>query len=337
VKQQRNVGNNQSPIRRRDLIALLGTAVAWPRAAAAQGTARRPIVGLLSPVSEEAVRPVTAAFRARLAELGYVEGRDVDLATRYATRPDRDAGLRLGAELLALPPAVVVAVGFDMTLAVHQLTSSVPVVFTDMRDDPVALGLAASFPHPGGNMTGFMISSTDAIAGKQLALLKEMAPSIVRVDALLRATDTATPPVIAGAGRGLNLTIRIFPITRGEELAPIIAGAMGNTDAFLMTGPLFASMRNEIVALVAQTRLPAVYGARQLVAAGGLMSYGRNDLKIWAGTAEYVAKILGGAKPGDLPIQTPALYELVINAKTAKALGLPIPPLLLARADDVIE
>ena len=325
---------------RRAFIAALGGAAAWPLVARGQTAERhRPLVGLLFPASEEVVRPYIAAVRARLAELGYVEGRDYELAIRNAPLPDRDAGLRLGAELLALSPAVIVTgAPKPVILAFHQLTSSVPVVMVNLNDDPVVLGIATSIARPGGNMTGFMRSSAPAIVGKQLELLKELTPSIVRVDALLSATDVATARLIPDAARNLNLTIRTFPIGRGEEFAPVITGTEGNADALLFgTGPLFNTMRREIAALAAGTRLPAVYHDRENVFAGGLMSYGSSVQKNYASAAEYVAKILGGARPGDLPIQQPTIYDLVINLKTAKALGLTIPSGVLARADEVIE
>jgi putative tryptophan/tyrosine transport system substrate-binding protein len=326
-------------MKRRAFIAALGGAAAWPLVARAQGIERRPVVGLLSPASAEAVRPYVAAIRARLAELGYVDGRNYELVIRNAPLPDRDAALRLGAELLALSPAVIMmGAPKPWITAIRQLTSSVPVVFVNFNDDPVALGIAASIAHPGGNMTGFMLSSDRAIVGKQLELLKELTPPTARVDALFEAQNVASERLAQDAARILNLSIRTFFIAHGEELAPMIASAEGNADGLLFgAGPLFNTMRRDITMLVARTRLPAVYHDRELVVAGGLMSYGSSIQKNYAAAAEYVAKILGGAKPGDLPIQQPAIYDLVINAKTASILGLSIPPTLLARADEVIE
>ena len=241
-------------MRRREFIGVLGSAAAWPLVARAQRTDRRPLVGLLFPASEEVVRPYIAAVRARLAELGYVEGRDYELAIRNAPLPDRDDALRLGAELLALSPAVIVTgAPKPVILAFHQLTSSVPVVMVNLNEDPVALGIAASIARPGGNVTGFMRSTDPAIVGKQLELLKELTPSIVRVDALLSATDGATERLIPDAARNLNLTVRTFSIAGGDELAPIIAATESNADALLFgAAPLFNTMRREIAALVAR-------------------------------------------------------------------------------------
>ena len=326
-------------MKRREFITALGGAAVWPAATRAQGTVRRPVVGYLSPASEEVAQPYIAAVRARPAELGYVEGRNYELALRYAPLPNREAALRLGAELLTLSPAVIVMGSpKPMILAIHELTVSVPVVFVNLIEDPVALGLATSIARPGGNMTGFMLSSDTAIVGKQLALLRELTPSIGRVDALFPVQDVASERFVKDAAPNLNLSIRTFFIGHGEEIAPIVAAAEGNADAFLFgAGPLFNTMRRDIVALVARTQLPAVYHDRELVVAGGLMSYGSSIRKNYAAAAEYVAKILGGAKPGDLPIQQPAIYDLVINLKTAKTLGLTVPPTLLAAANEVIE
>lgn len=321
-------------MRRREFIAALGSAGLWPLKAKTQGMAARPVVAVLFPTSEEASRPNLTALRKRLAELGYIEGRDYDFAVRNALVPNQEAGRKLGKELLALSPAVIVVGAVkSMLIAVNELTSSVPVIMVNFSDDPVRLGLAESMAH-----TGFMISSDPAIVGKQLALLKELVPSIVRVDALLQAGDAATERLIPDVARNLNVTVRTFSVTRSDEIAPIIAGAKESADALLFgAGPVFNTMRTEIATRVARTRLPAVYHDLVVAFAGGLISYGANIPKNYAASAEYVAKIMSGAKPGDLPIQQPTFYDLVINLKTAKALGLDIPATLLARADEVIE
>jgi putative tryptophan/tyrosine transport system substrate-binding protein len=188
--------------------------------------------------------------------------------------PNREAGLSLGGELIALSPAVlVVGAVTSVVLALHQLTSSVPIVMVNFNDDPMAVGLAASISHPGGNITGLMISSDPAIVAKQFALLKELAPSIVRVDALLsNKVDERQVPSAAG---NLNLTVRTFSIASAKQVAPIIAAAKGNTDALLFgPGPVFNTIRREIAELVAQAHLPAAYSVPEIVAAGGLIGYG---------------------------------------------------------------
>jgi putative ABC transport system substrate-binding protein len=339
VEHKTSAARRPGPIGRRDLIAMLGSAVvAWPQSALAQARTRRPIVAMLYPASEEVAPPNIGAFRTRLAELGYVDGRDFDLVIRYAPTRSEQENLRLGAELLALTPAVIV-VGFVSSIVlVRQLTSSVPLVGVNLGDDPVALGLAASLAHPGGNITGVASTSGVSLAGKQLALLKELVPSVVRVDALISSEDPEIERALPKAARKLNLYLHISHIARREDLESAIAQAEGNADAlYFGAGPFFNTHRLKISALVAKTRLPNFYASRESVVVGGLISYGPSVPRAYAAGAVYVAKILSGAKPADLPIEQPTLYELVINLKTAKALGLTIPPMLLARADEVIE
>jgi putative tryptophan/tyrosine transport system substrate-binding protein len=325
-------------MKRRAFIAGLGSAAAWPMMARAQGHTR-PIVGLLFPISDEASRPNLTALRSKLIGLGFIEGRDYDLAIRNAPIPDRNTGLTVGGELLALSPAVLVVGAVpSVVLAIHELTSTVPVVMVNLSQDPVALGLAASVAHPGGNFTGFMIWSDPAIVGKQLALLKELVPSIIRVNAVLNAGDAATQSLLPDFGHNLNLTIRTFSATRREDVLAILAETEGKADGlFFGASPVFNTMRHELAGLVARTGLPAVYHDLMIAPVGGLMAYGSNIPKNYGAAAEYVAKILSGEKPGNLPIQQPIFYDLVINLKTAKALGLTVPSSLLARADEVIE
>ena len=235
---------------RRDRVAVGG--------AGAEDGAPSGFVGFLSPTPLEVAQPYIAAVRTRLAELGYVEGRNYELAVRNAPLPNHEAALRLGAELLTLSPAVIVMGSpKPMILAIHELTSSVPVVFVNLNEDPVALGLATSIARPGGNMTGFMLSSDRAIAGKELALLRELRPSISRIDALFEAQDVASERLVQEAARNLNLSIRTFFIAQKEEIAPIIAAAGSDADGFLFgAGPLFNTTRHDIVALVARNASP---------------------------------------------------------------------------------
>ena len=321
-------------MRRRDfIVAVGGTVAVWPGAAIAQSVAGRPLVAMLIPVSEEFGRRSVAAFQGRLSELGYVEGRQLDFAVRYAPV---DAADRVS-EIVALAPAVIVTSGVLAVLnRLHQLPSPPPVVWAILSQDPVALGFAQSFAHPGGNMTGAMAFSTPAIVGKQLGILKELVPSITRLDALLAPTDAATAGTLPEASRNLGMAIRTYTIARAEDLAPAIAAADGDA-LFFGVGPLFNAERRNIVALVAQKRRPAIYTARDQAEAGGLISYGADVVKNYRLAGDYVAKILAGAKPADLPIEQPNNYELVINVKTANSLGLTIPPTLLARADEVVE
>jgi putative ABC transport system substrate-binding protein len=331
-------GGRGDRMRRREFIVMVGgLAVAWPRASIAQTPAHRPLVGMLYPASEEVAPPNIGAFRARIAELGYVEGRDFDLAIRYAPARTEQENLRLAGELIAMSPTVLVVATSSTTVAVQKLAPTTPLVGVNM-DDAVALGLVTSIAHPGGNVTGLTYASSAALPGKQLALLKELSSSIVRVGALLAADDAQTAHALAEAAAKLGLALRSFPIALGEELATTTATAAIEADAlYFGPGPLFNTYRTEIARLVANTRRPAIYSAREYVLVGGLMAYGPSVIKAYALAADYVAKILGGAKPADLPVQQPELYQLVINLKTAKTLGITIPPTLLALADEVIE
>jgi putative ABC transport system substrate-binding protein len=184
-----------------------------------------------------------------------------------------------------------------------------------------------------------MTSSPHAIAGKQLALLKELVPSIARIDALVAKDDLPAARVIPDAARNLNLKLRTFPIARGEEIAPIIAASEGQADAlFVGDGPIFNTFRGKIATLVAQIHLPVIYTACEgVLAGGGVISYGASIRGRYAKMADYVSKLLSGAKPSDLPVEMPTMFELVLNLRTAKALGITVPPTLLARADEVIE
>ncbi len=318
---------------------MLGGAAAWARTAAAQSTAQPKLIGWLYPQSgpEQASRRLEA-FRRRMVELGYREGSEYRLVVRYTSPTDLDVVRRDGAELLALGPALVMAGANVTALAMHQLTASVPVVFIGFFGDPIAPGFAASYAHPGGNMTGVLFASDPAVLGKEFALLKEMAPGIARVDALLGNANPAIPGIVAETGAKLGLAVRISVVANGEDLRAHLASADAPPDAyFFATTPLFLAMRNEIVALVDRARRPAVFPFRELVDAGGLMSYGADIDGMYSASADYAAKILGGAAPADLPIDAPAVYMLVINRKTAKAQGIVVPPALLARADELIE
>lgn len=325
-------------IGRRNLIVGIGTWLAIPRATYC--AARRPLIGMLYPASEKVAPPNVGAFRARLGELGLVEDRDYKLEIRYVVVPsDRNAIQRAATELLALSPSVIVFGGFSTAPVLHQLTASVPLVGIGLGDDPVAFGLVASFARPGGNITGMTVGSISAITGKQLALLKELVPSITRVDALLEPDDVATPASIQNVARSLDLTLRTVTIVRREDLSPAIAAAKAGAQAiFIGTGPFFNTHRSEIADLIAKARLPALWaGNNDAVSEGGLISYGPNITKNYSLAGDYVARILGGASPADLPIQQPISFELIINLKSAKALGLTIPTTLLAGADEVIE
>jgi ABC-type uncharacterized transport system substrate-binding protein len=328
-------------VKRRQFISLLGGAAAWPLAAGAQQERMRRIGVLVSAVEDDprGVERVTA-FAQGLAELGWTVGRNVRIEYRWGAG-DLDRFRRYAAELVALSPDVVLASSGSIVGAFQQASRTVPIVFVNTID-PVGGGWVESLSRPGTNATGFA-SFEFSMSGKWLELLKEIAPDVKRV-AVIR-----DPSVPAGSG-GLAAIQTVAPLL-GIELTPvgvrdageiehaIAAFARGSNGGLILVGPTSSVQRHRdlIVALAARHRLPAVYANRAHVTSGGLISYAPDSLDQYRRAAGYVDRILKGAKPADLPVQAPTKYELVINLKTAKALGLEIPPTLLARADEVIE
>jgi putative ABC transport system substrate-binding protein len=328
-------------IGRRELIAALGGAAAWPLATRAQQPERMRRIGVLVNLAEHDPegQARVGAFRDGLQQLGWTVGRNVRIDTRSGGA-DADRARRYAAELLALGPDVILAVGAPTVLALQQATSTVPIVFVNVID-PVGAGFVESLARPGGNSTGF-INFEFGISGKWLELLKEIAPRVTRV-AVLRDLGLA-------AGSGQLGAIQAVAPSFGVELSPVgvrdagdieravTAFARASSGGLIVTPSGLAALHREmIIALAARHRLPAVYGFRFYVTSGGLMSYGPDAIDQSRRAAGYVDRILKGEKPGDLPVQTPTKYELVINLKTAKALGLEVPPTLLSRADEVIE
>jgi putative tryptophan/tyrosine transport system substrate-binding protein len=326
---------------RRKFITLLGgAAVAWPVAARAQqGEPMRRIGVLMSLGADDAEGQARlAAFSQALKQLGWSEGRNLRIDTRWTTADDIR---KHAAELVALAPDVLVAGGGTATVApLLQATRTVPIVFTVVID-PVGAGFVASLAHPGGNATGFTVYEY-SMSGKWLELLKEIAPRVSRV-AVLR------DPAIA-SGIGQFGAVQIVAPSLGVELSPVdvrdageieravAAFASGLNGGLIVTAsPLTTAHRNLIVTLAARHKLPAVYPTRYYVAAGGLISYGPDLLDQYRRAASYVDRILKGEKPADLAVQAPTKFELLINLKTAKALGLVMPPAVLGRADEIIE
>ena len=329
-------------MRRREFITLLGGAAAtWPLAAHAQQGERIRRVGMLLPAAadDRNFQAWVGAFLQALAQLGWTIGRNVRIDTRWATT-DAAAIRRHAAELAALAPDVILALGSSTVGPLLQVTRTVPIVFP-VVGDPVAAGFVDSLARPGGNATGF-ISFEYGLGGKWLELLKQIAPSVTRA-AVLR--DPATPTGIGqfGAMQALapSLRVEVSPVNMrdaGEiERAVAAFARLSNGGLIVTAGNLAELHRNLIITLAARHRLPAVYYERSFVAGGGLISYGYDTADQYRGAAGYVDRILKGEKPADLPVQAPTKYELVINLKTAKALGLTIPPTLLATADEVIE
>jgi putative ABC transport system substrate-binding protein len=329
-------------VKRRDFITLLGggAAAAWPLAARAQQPAM-PVIGFLYPypIASPAVQPYFAAFRQGLAESGFIEGKNVAIEYRDA-QGHFDRLPALAAELLQLRPAVIVAGLLPAALAIKEATTTVPIVFT-ASDDPVKTGLVASISRPGGNATGVnpMVTS---IAGKRLGLLHELIPSATLIAVLFNpnSPDSALHlSDIQAAAQTLGL--RILVVNAGAESdfekAFETFREQRSTALLVAPDPLFSIRVDRVAALAARYELPAVYSLRADAVAGGLMSYGPSLVDSYGQLGAYTARVLKGEKPGEMPIWQTVKFELVINLKTAKALGLTVPPMLLARADEVIE
>jgi putative ABC transport system substrate-binding protein len=328
-------------MRRRDVITLLAGAAAWPLAARGQQGERMRRIGVLLPAAPDDAefQSWVGAFLQGLAQGGWITGRNIRIETRW-TKFDAEDTRKYAAELVALAPDVILATGTSTVGPLLRLTRTVPIVFP-LAADPVAAGLVESLARPGGNATGFM-SFEVGVSAKWLELLKEIAPGVKRV-AVLRTLATAAGPGEFGVIQALapSLGVELRPIdTRdaGEiERAVVAFASEPNSGLIAATGGGVLRHRELIVALAARHRLPAIYAYRSHVMSGGLMSYGLDNLDQFRRAAGYVDRILKGEKPADLPVQGPTRYELVVNLKTAKALGLAIPAMLLARADEVIE
>jgi putative ABC transport system substrate-binding protein len=328
-------------MRRRDFITLLGGAAAvWPLAARAQQGTRMRRIGVFMPgvADDPEGQARNAAFLQRLGELGWIVGRNVRIDYRWGV--DLEHYHVIAAALIALSPDVILALGYSIVSALQKATRSVPIVFAGVTD-PVGGGLVASLARPGGNTTGF-ITSEFGFAGKWLELLKEIAPRVTRV-VVLRDPAVASQIALFGSIQSVapSLGVELRPIDTRDpsEMERAVAVFAGEPNGGLIasTGAGVMLHRERIVALAARHRLPAVYAYRSHVMSGGLMSYASDRVELIRRAAGYVDRILKGEKPADLPVQAPTKYELVINLKTAKALGLDVPPALLARADEVIE
>src|SRR6516162_1883027 len=317
---------------RRETIAALGGASAWPLATRAQQPAKLPTIGYLGTAAASAWAPWTAAFVQRLHELGWIDGRTVAIQYRWADgRAERSA--QLAAELARLKVDVIVT-GGNAALAAKQASSVVPIVFA-LVDDPVGMGLIASLARPGGNVTGLALQSAD-IAGKRVALLREIVPGLRRL-AIMANVEYPMVALEMGQVQDAARTLGINPVAlgirRAEDIAPAFEALNGRADALYIVGDaLVITHRVRINTLALIARLPTIQVSREFVEAGGLMSYGPNFPDLFRRAADYVDKILRGAKPGELPVEQPTKFDLVINLTTAKALGLEVPPTLLARA-----
>jgi len=326
-------------MRRRAFIALLGgVAVAWPPAARAQRAANMPTIGYLGPTTHAVESQRVAAFVQRLRELGWIENRTIAIEYRWAEgREERFA--QIAAEFVRLKVDVIVTYATPPVIAAKQATSVIPIVFA-AAGDPVNAGLVASLAHPGGNITGLSIQQTD-LASKRLELLREVVPGLRRL-AIMSNADNPGSVLEMGdvltTARTLGLDVVTLEIRRAEDIAPAFQALKGRADAlYVCNDPLVNTNRIRINTSALGARLPTIYNSWEAVEAGGLMSYGANFPDTFRRAAELIDKVLRGAKPADIPVEQPTKFDLVINLTTAKALGLDVPPTLLARANEVIE
>ena len=326
-------------MKRRDFISLLGSAAAaWPLAARAQQAGKVPTIGILGPTTLAAQPQWTTGFLQRLRALGWTEGRTIAVEYRWAEgRTERAA--EIAAEFVRLKVDVIVTWGTASTIAAKQATSVIPIVSAAMGD-PVGTGLVSSLARPGGNATG-LSSQTSDLASKRLELLRGVVPGLRRVAILGNVGNSVTlleMREVEAAARTLGLDATAFEIQRSEDIASAIEALKGHSDAlYVATDPLLTANRVRINTLAVGARLPTIYTFRENVESGGLLSYGPNPVDMFWRAAELVDKILHGTKPGDIPVEQPTKFDLVINLTTAKALGLEVSPTLLARADEVIE
>jgi putative tryptophan/tyrosine transport system substrate-binding protein len=326
-------------MRRREFISILsGAAAAWPLAARAQQPGKFRTIGFLGAATPSAASQWVAALVQRLRELGWIEGRTLAILYRWAEgRNDRLA--EIAAEFVRLNVDVIVTWGTTSVLAAKQATSVIPIVFAS-AGDPVKTGLVASLARPGGNITGSSNQAADT-AGKRLGLLREFIPQLQRL-AILANIGSPIGVLQIGeaqaAARALGLEVTALEIGRAEDITPALETLKGRADAlYVVSEALVFTHRIRIHTLALAAQLPTMHDYREYVEAGGLMSYGPNFPASFRRAADFVDQILRGVKPADLPIEQPTRFDLVVNLTTAKALGLTVPPSLLARADEVIE
>jgi ABC-type uncharacterized transport system substrate-binding protein len=323
-------------LKRRDLIAAFASAaLAWPPAARAQPKA--PLIGFLGPASASVMSAWTAAFAQRLRELGWIEGRTMAIEYRWADgRADRIP--EFAAELVRLNPSVIVTTGTAVP-ALKQATSVIPIVFT-IANDPIGSGLVTSLSRPGGNVTGLSQLAAD-LGGKRVEILREVVPGLRRLAILYNAGNAVTAPEraqVEEAARTLGLAAVNSEIRRADAITPAIEALKDRVDAiYVQTDPLMNTHRVRISTLALGARLPTLGGIREYVEAGALMSYGPSFLDLFRRAADYVDRILRGAKPADLPVEQPTKFDLVFNLTTAKVLGLKVSESFLLRVDQVIE
>ena len=332
------IGFGVSAMKRRQFITLLGgAAVTWPLGARAQQAGKLPTIGLLFGGPPSVFSPWTAAFVERLRALGWIEARTIAIEYRWSEgRREREA--EIAAEFVRLKADVILTDG-PIVPILKQTTTVIPIVFA-LASDPVGGGLVASLARPGGNVTGLSLQSTD-LAGKKLELLREVVPHLQRLAIMVDvgfAQSVLEMGEVQAAARTFGIGVTPLEIRRAEDIAPSFEALNTQADALYAVGaPLVDANRTRIIEPALRARLPTIFSNRYAVQAGALMSYGADFSDLFRRAADLVDKILRGAKPADLPVEQPTKFDLVINLKTAKALGVTIPQSMLLRADKVIE
>jgi putative tryptophan/tyrosine transport system substrate-binding protein len=326
-------------MRRREVITLLGgAAAAWPLVARAQQPL--PVVGFLYSFSPDPVADRLRGFRQGLKDTGHVEGENVTVVYRWAEN-QVDQLPALAAELVRRPVSVIATGNSLSAFAAKAATTTIPIVFS-VNEDPVNLGLVASLARPGGNLTGINFFTSE-LAAKRLELLRDLVPSATRIAVLVNPANPANTETtlrdVTTAARAMGLHIQVVRASTSREINAAFAGfGRERPDALFLAGDgLFTNRRVQLVSLAARHAIPAAFASREIAVAGGLMSYGSNVADAWRQVGVYVGRILKGTKPADLPVMQANKFELVINAETARMLGLTVPPTLLATADEVIE
>ena len=325
-------------MRRRDFIAAVGGAVAGPLAARAQQPAKQPTIGFLGSGTLEGQGQWVAAFLQRLRELGWIEGRNITIEYRWA-EGNSDRADELAAELVRRRVDVIVTYANPIVLAVKRSTSTIPIVFAAAAD-PLGTGLVSTLARPGGNVTGLSVEATD-LGSKRLELLRDVVPNFRRLGIMANVGNSASVlemREVQSASGTLGLEVKTLDIRQAEDIARAFDELKGHVDAlYVCIDTILFANRIRIITLALAARLPTMFTTQEAVKAGGLMTYGPSFPELFRRAGDYVDKILHGAKPEDLPVEQPTKFNLVLNLTTAKALGLTIPPTLLARADEVIE
>jgi putative ABC transport system substrate-binding protein len=325
-------------MKRREFITLLGSAAAWTVVARAQQSGKLPTIGFLGLSTRSANIEWTAAFVQRLRDLGRIEGRTINIEYRWGEgREERFA--EIAAEFVRLKVDIIMTAGTVAVVAAKQATTVIPIVFAG-AGDPVEAGLVASLARPGGNVTGLSTQTPD-LAAKRLEIFREVVPGLRRLAILTNVGNRLAVlemHEVQAAASTLRLEVVTLEIQRGEDIAPVFEPLKDRVDGlYVCLDPLLLTNRIRINTLSLTARLPMMTATRDAVELGGLVSYGPNFPELWRRAGDYVDKVLRGAKPADLPVEQPTKFDLAVNLTTARALGLEVPQLMLARADEVIE